>query len=128
MDGERPVMPDLVLRMTIPGDPIPKGRPRFAHGHAYTPRRTRQAERAIAILARTHLSIGERWPVDGPLAITLSFHCRRASDLDNLIKLVADTLQGVVYKNDRQIVVLNAARHDASKDPRTEIAVHRMGQ
>ncbi|MEW8997914.1 MAG: RusA family crossover junction endodeoxyribonuclease [Thermoanaerobacter sp.] len=31
-------------KIVVPGRPVPKGRPRFAKGHAYTPEKTRMYE------------------------------------------------------------------------------------
>jgi crossover junction endodeoxyribonuclease RusA len=119
--------PDLVLRITIPGHPVPKGRPRFARsGHTYTPPRTRKAEDAVAMSSLTRRHAADHWPVTGPIAMTLAFHVRRPADLDNLVKLVADALQHVVYADDRQIVQLHASRHDKADNPRTEIAIHTL--
>src|SRR5687767_1434534 len=40
---------DRLFTVTITGNPVPKGRPRFSKsGHVYTPKETEVAERAIA--------------------------------------------------------------------------------
>jgi Holliday junction resolvase RusA-like endonuclease len=123
-------MPDLIMRMTVPGDPIPKGRPRFTRsGHAYTPARTRNAEKAIAVLAlqamRKH---GSKQPSCGPVALSISFYVRRDADIDNLVKLVSDALNRIAYNDDRQVMALQAARYSKASVPRTEIAVFRMAK
>ena len=35
------------IRFTIPGNPVPKARPRFANGHAFTPEKTRSYEEMV---------------------------------------------------------------------------------
>lgn len=120
---------ELLLRFTVPGEPVAKGRPRFAKGRAYTPRKTRLAEdrlRAEAWVA--FRSQGYRLePQEGPLAVIAHFYCGgdRKPDLDNLVKLL-DAFNGMLWRDDRQIVQLSASRHDRQLEPRTEIAVYRV--
>lgn len=95
-----------VFELTIPGTPVPKGRPRvYRNGgmHGVTPRRTLQAEQAIR----------EAWqdehpgmpPMEGPVGILMEFWMpdRHIRDYDNLAKLVTDALNRVAYLDDGQI-------------------------
>ena len=77
-------------------------------------------------------------PVEGPLAVTLTFHLPRPvslpkrvlahtkkPDLDNLVKAIKDALRGVVYRDDAQIVQLIATKaYDPS--PGVGIAVEHI--
>lgn len=47
-------------------------------------------------------------------------------DVDNLVKLTSDALQGVAYHDDAQIVRLYAEKHIRCIDPRTEVAVSKL--
>jgi crossover junction endodeoxyribonuclease RusA len=92
------------LTVTIPGDPVAKGRPRLGkNGHAFTPERTRMAEKAV-----TDLCIGlmdGQSPLEGAVSLSVVFHCgtRRRTDADNLLKLVTDAMNQVVFADDSQI-------------------------
>ncbi len=94
----------VFLSFTLPGDPVAKGRPRMArNGHAFTPERTRMAEKAV-----TDLVIGMmdgQAPLTGPVAISVVFSCatRRRADGDNLLKLITDAMNKVVFEDDSQI-------------------------
>lgn len=58
------------------------------------------------------------------LAVTLDlYRPQRSGDLDNRIKVVLDTLQGVAYKNDSQIVRIVANRYDDKHNPRVEVTL-----
>ena len=114
--------------LTIPGRPQAKGRPRFVHGHAYTPERTRNAEEVAQGLMRQACSV----PLDGPLELILSFSFRRPNawskarrqaiddgyeepypgtpDLENLPKLIQDAGNRILYHDDAQIVKLEARK------------------
>ena len=121
---------EIVLRLTIPGEPLPKQRARVLRtGRTYTPARTREAENVIrwyTVVARQ--KAGVRGLERGPLSLTARFYrsTARTADLDNLVKLVTDALNGVLWHDDRQVVQLHAARFDRQKNPRTEIEVYRI--
>ena len=60
----------------------------------------------------------------GPVAVTLNIYReRKAGDLDNYAKVLCDSLQGVFYANDAQIVELHMFRHDDRHNPRCEVEV-----
>ena len=94
--------------LLIPGDPVPKGRPRVYRGHGVTPSRTRIAESRIRADFMAKYPDGE--PFDGPVKVVVEFWKakRGRPDLDNLVKLVTDALNGVAYRDDEQIKRLKA--------------------
>jgi Holliday junction resolvase RusA-like endonuclease len=114
------------LAFCVPGNPVPKGRPRFFRGHAVTPRETRAAEEVVKLCARR---AGSR-PRDGEVALSLVFYrrTRQACDLDNLVKLVSDALNGVAFADDRQIVLLRAEKRIDAEHPRTEVEVYGVAE
>lgn len=60
----------------------------------------------------------------GDLSIRLDvFREAKRGDLDNKIKLILDSLQGVIYENDNQVVEIHARRFDDKKNPRVEVQV-----
>jgi Holliday junction resolvase RusA-like endonuclease len=83
-----------------------KQRPRFGKGRVYTPAETVSFERALAWSAR--IAMRGRPMLTGPLVmrveVTLSGRATCKPDADNLLKAVADSLQGVVYADDAAIV------------------------
>ena len=90
-----------VCRLTIPGDPQSKGRPRVYNGHGITPEATRKAENRV--YSEWRRQYPDLLPYKGPVAITLIFWTmtRRGRDWDNLAKLFTDALNGVAYEDDR---------------------------
>lgn len=101
-----------ILELTLYGDPIPKGRPRMSpSGHAHTPERTRSAERA-AVAAIQSAMVGIA-PVSTPVGIHVEFFCatRRRTDGDNLLKLVTDAMNELVYLDDSQIELWSGRVH-----------------
>jgi Holliday junction resolvase RusA-like endonuclease len=131
----------LRLSLSIPMVPTSKARPRVTANGTYTPKRTRVAEKTVRDYAFE--AMHPRRAVAAPLALSVralfaipkswSKAKREAAyekrlmhtskpDVDNLVKLVKDALQGVVYVDDCQIVTLTAHKDWGGVD-RLEIEV-----
>jgi Holliday junction resolvase RusA-like endonuclease len=136
------------IGLTVPGTPTAKGRPRISTrgglARAYTPAATRLAEdtmagRVLALLEARHdrglwpsktalrvdlrfvLPIPPSWPAWRRAAALLKRHGPVGKpDLDNLVKLAKDALNGVLWVDDSQIVILVAGKV-YGVDPCTEI-------
>lgn len=121
--------------------PVPKGRPRLSkYGCAFTPEKTRQAEREFQIKA-ARFEPAEL--LDGPVELKVIFYSHfpkswsekkkrehhgykiSRPDLDNLVKLVKDAMEGKFFGNDSQIFNLTAKKlytKDHEKE-RIEVAI-----
>lgn len=119
-------MTDAVT-LTVLGAPIGKGRPRFSarggHMRAYTPAKTENYSNRLSGAAQD--AMDGRLPLDGPVELTMravlgvpaSWSKRKQADAltgallptvkpdaDNLVKLVMDALNTIVWKDDKQVV------------------------
>jgi Holliday junction resolvase RusA-like endonuclease len=117
------------LELTLYGDPVSKGRPRMGpNGHAYTPERTRAAERAAT--AQLQNAMVDREPTSAPVGLAVEFYCatRRRTDGDNLLKLVTDAMNGVVFEDDFLVEewFVRVVRGVGKKDARTEVTVYEL--
>lgn len=136
--------------IVIPGAPTPKGRPRFSRrsGRTYTPSKTAQAEDTLAGRALVELApVRERLPLAGPLRLVAVFTLPVAPswpkkkqeaartgalqptgkpDVDNLVKLATDALNGVVWVDDSQLVEV-VARKVYGDVPSTRLTVDVVG-
>lgn len=114
------VQPDRIHRLTIPGEPKSKQRPRFAKGRAYTPAETVKAEKAIGAAWR---DLGVE-PMQHAVLVELEFYNgnRRRRDLDNMVKLVLDGLNKIAFDDDHQVIEINARKIFTDRESaRTEI-------
>lgn len=117
------------MTFTVPGIPIPQARPRVMRGGwAYDP--NKKDKKLVAQYAQFALQ-GPWRAILGPesiarLSILIKFFgARRNADLDNLYKLITDSCQGILYKNDSQIDHAAIWRHSASKgEERTEVDIN----
>lgn len=114
-----------MITITIPGQPIGKGRPRATRGgRMYTPAKTANTEAFVKLCAMQALP--EKYVIDvNPLFVAVEAVCdipaswsrkKRETalagvsrptgkpDLDNIAKLYCDALNGIVWKDDSQIV------------------------
>jgi Holliday junction resolvase RusA-like endonuclease len=104
---------------TLHIDPIAKGRPRFTRiGHAFTPKRTRDYEKMVKEMC---LSAWNGEPLSGPVVLTVDFTIARPKtnkttyhsqkpDCDNLLKAIQDSLNGVAFNDDSQIVCTSSSK------------------
>ena len=131
------------MKFTVPGDPKPQGRPRFFRRGAfvgtYDPKDSASFKQKVgfyAVEAGMTLS-------DGPLALSAKFYikrpknrcrskddrgaivCSKRPDLDNLVKAILDGLNGIAFKDDGQVCVMELRKfyHEVDKAQRTEIEI-----
>jgi len=104
------------MKFTVYGKPQGKARPRFTRqGRAYTPKNTVDYETQIrqAYIAAGGTLISDTEPI--LICITACFKKAKTNkmesptlkpDADNIAKAVCDALNGIAYKDDKQITCL----------------------
>ena len=113
----------MTYTMTVNTTPIPKGRPRFYGNHAVTPPKTREYEKLLreswthGILKSDRLMVSMSFTFEIPKSYTkkkrneLMFGPKTSKpDLDNLVKAVLDSLNGVAYEDDSIIWSIDATK------------------
>ncbi|GCA68027.1 endonuclease [Mediterraneibacter butyricigenes] len=134
----------MEVRFTILGEPKGKGRPRFCRntGHAITPKDTVNYETLVRMEYGVAYS-DFKFPDDAMLDMRIkAFYSipksaskkKRASmlaneirptkkpDMDNVVKIIADSLNQVAYRDDTQIVDCQC-RKFYSENPRVEVMI-----
>lgn len=98
------IEPYVGASFTVPGDPVPKGRPRLGQGRTITPKRTTAAEKKVRAAFRQAMPGWEPEP-DRTYGMLIEFRTNAGSvvDVDNAVKLVADALNNVFYLDDIQV-------------------------
>jgi crossover junction endodeoxyribonuclease RusA len=62
--------------------------------------------------------------ITGPVCLSVwVYRPRKQGDLDNALKVLIDSLRGVAFEDDSQIVELHAARFEDKADPRVMVFV-----
>lgn len=144
INGRRWICIDTVQ---IEGEPMAKGRPRVTSTHAYTPKRTKQAQKKIVQVFQDLLGDEEGWPFElsCPVMIVCRFWHKRPQrllrkkdpfeeipketkpDLDNLVKLAKDAINDCGYwADDKHNCTFIAEKMYCAKEeePRTTIDIY----
>ena len=136
-----------VMKLTITGEPVAAGRPRFSSrggfAKAYDPKKSRDYKKMIKKQAMQQLP-SDYEPFDCPIEVDIKIYrsiqksvsnkeyARRLSndvrptvkpDADNYIKIILDGLNGLVWLDDNQITDVAAHKYYSDK-PRVEVEVH----
>jgi len=134
----------LMVNFVVCGEPVGKGRPRFARQKGfvktYTPKKTADWEQEIAQAAKQ--AMGSQDPLDTPIALSVRIYktipvswskAKRQQaesgeqrpvgkpDLDNYIKAVMDAGNGILWVDDSQVCELHSSK--AYGSPRIEVTV-----
>lgn len=126
---------------TIPGEPVAMARHRTTRsGHTYTPKKTADAKCNIAYAVSQQY---KGLPLDSPLRLTAIFYFTppqnlikkypaelkaeaipviKRPDADNLVKLICDALNGILWTDDKLIVDVRAIKR-YSQQPRVSFTV-----
>lgn len=121
-------METLKARYIIPGECVPKGRPRFRRrGHAYTPKKTKLYEKQV----KEYLIAQGAKPSDKPLEVWIYVYkqplkswskkliakatrglvlASKKPDVDNYTKSVLDASNGLLFSDDKQVVSLHVLK------------------
>lgn len=131
-----------MISLVFQGTPISKLRPRFrifrGHVMTYTPKKTKNAEKAVIAQLKEQYN-GPA--LEGTLAIMIDFYMPipkyiskkkqkelpgkpydKKPDIDNLTKTYLDAMNGIVFKDDRQIAQLYSSKV-YSINPRVQISL-----
>ena len=120
------------ITVTIPGEPVAQGRPRFStHGgfpRAYDPKTSKEGKQSVRFFVANQMEKDDLLPLEGPIMLHAQFGIKlptsqerkrspkpriwrtKKPDLDNLIKLVKDACSGIAFLDDNQIVKVSAEK------------------
>lgn len=133
------------MKFSIPGEPVGKGRPRVVHnGHftqTYTPEKTASYENLVKVEFQRQCGIEHFTDEKLKMTVTAYFGLakgdskkKRAAklcgairptkkpDADNILKCVADALNGLAYNDDSQIVSAVVEKHYAEM-PHVDVTI-----
>ena len=130
-----------MIKFTVPGIPVAKGRPRVTRTHTYTPKKTKDYEKLV------QYSCGYKGkPLEGPIRIDIKLYMyipkntskvkiraklageilpTKRPDWDNMAKSITDALNGIAFKDDNQIVEAHIYKYFC-KNPRAEVEIIRL--
>ncbi len=109
-----------MIQFTVPGNPLPKQSFRYSKKGSYTDPKTKAWHDTVAWKAKEAM-FGKEW-LKGDISVEIKFvrGNNRRVDLDNLSKNVLDACNGIVWKDDVQIVELVLTKEYDKDAPRVE--------
>jgi Holliday junction resolvase RusA-like endonuclease len=119
------------LTFDVPGPAVPKARARVTSRGTFTPKRSRDYERAVKDAA-WRAPGAFPWPMDARYQVTISIvpllpkkpdAKPRGGDVDNVSKSILDALNGVLWMDDSQVSDVVVRRYAASRRPGVHVAV-----
>jgi Holliday junction resolvase RusA-like endonuclease len=135
----------FMLTYIVYGEPVGKGRPRFARRgkftSTYTPQKTKTYEDEIRMMAKAAMGASE--PLDTPMTVAIYIRVgipasyskqkrkdalegiikpMKKPDLDNIAKCFLDGMNDIVYLDDKQVVNLHVTKVYA-ETPAVEVMV-----
>lgn len=130
-----------MIYLTIPGEPVAKGRPRVTKsGITYTPHKTQGYENLVKMC---YMEQGNKVKLEGRLQLAMLAYFQipksapkklqklmdeqierpiKKPDIDNILKIVTDALNKLAYDDDSQIVSVRVEKF-YSYEPRVEVAI-----
>jgi len=135
----------MIVVYTVYGEPVGKGRPRFARRgtfvSTYTPQKTKTYEDEIRMMAKAAMGASE--PLDTPVTVAIYIRVgipasyskqkrkdalsgvlkpTKKPDLDNVAKCHLDAIQGIIIFDDKLVVNLHVTKVYA-ETPAVEVMV-----
>ncbi len=131
-----------IVSFVVKGEPVAKSRPRLSRYGTYTPKKTVNYENWIKecfllsygndftlLLGELKVHITAYFSIPSSksqkaklMMIQGDIRPTKRPDIDNVVKCVTDALNGIVYKDDSQIVEV-IARKFYSEEPRVEVTI-----
>jgi crossover junction endodeoxyribonuclease RusA len=115
-------------KIILKGNPISTNQIYRRHGHIiYLSKEGKQLKEAYQLSAKTQWKL----PIlncELEVRINLYFKDKRRRDIDNWNKIVLDSLTGIVWKDDSQIVKLTIEKHIGEPKIEVEIATYPQGK
>ena len=106
-----------IATFSIDMEPMSKARARFANGRTYTPNKTVWGEARVAEAFRK-VAPTYQPPKIASYRVSAAFLCgtRQRRDIDNMLKLVFDGLNGIAWADDNQVTEVSATKRFVPKD------------
>jgi len=133
-----------MITFSIPGPPQGKGRPKFGKGIVYTPVKTVTYEKLIQYFAyqamkgkdildcpvsanlNIYMPIPKSWSLKkNTLAMNGDIRPTIKPDIDNIIKVVFDAINKIVWMDDKQ-VVYSSVKKEYSNKPRILVQIRNI--
>ena len=116
------------MKITVQIDAIPQGRPRFYRGVAVDPPKCKKFKQDFALLIKSQYHDD---PLNDSVCVSIKIYRnfnkstnKRYGDIDNLAKAILDACNGILWRDDSQIVDLHIVKHITDFKPYVELIIY----
>lgn len=122
----------MKIQITADLNVVPFPRPNSNGKHRYNPTRYTEFKNALGFIAKAQMK--GREPIVGPFKISAEFYKKSSQnllhktfgDLDNFLKAVLDSLNGICYADDAQCVEFCKVKKFKSDSPKIIIKIEEV--
>lgn len=108
----------------IPIPIVPKARPRVDKTGTHMPDKYRRCVRDIGMILATVFGNDRGWPTHQAYEVNLHVEVGpHGGDVDNLLGTVLDAGNGIVWDDDRQVVIASVTKRRATLQPQARLTV-----
>ena len=119
----------MTICFTVPGKPVSykRNNHNFGQHQSFLPKKYRDYRNQVAIIAKLAMR-GQSYTVK-PVSIIVTAFCsikhdsRQAGDIDNILKSILDSLNGIFYKDDGQVIHAVIHKVKDKDNPRVEVII-----
>lgn len=124
----------MTLSFTLPIPPVAKERARVTRFGSYTPARTKEFQNQVRMHAKKH---APKVLFKTPLSLQCDFYIAKPNrpkfihaavrpDIDNYLKAIMDSLNGIIWVDDSLIVMVTTAKYYTTDKPEIFISVKEL--
>lgn len=115
------------MKITLPLPPSANNYWRVFRGVTVVSPEARTYKANVKFRAMQQAADGRVCPLAGEVvANVVVYRKRRVGDLDNFLKVLLDSLKGVAFEDDSQVVEIHARREDDPSNPRVVVQVEEV--
>lgn len=118
----------MTINFTVPGIPVSYKRvvPRKG-GRPFNPKNYSDYRNTVGLIAKS--AMADEPPTTKPVKVFVRVYhskmaaCKQSGDIDNHLKAILDSLNGVAFKDDGQVIQAEIRKFKDKDNPRAEIFV-----
>jgi len=111
------------MTLTLPYPPTANLYWRHVGHRVLLSKEAREFKTAVAFIA-LRIGLRQSHAFCGEVIVNIDlFRPQRSGDLDNYLKVTLDSLKGIAFHDDRQIVEIHARRFEDKANPRVEVRI-----
>lgn len=136
----------MIIEFIVEGPPVGKARPRVTRKGTFTPAKTKNYEEAVRFIYQTQCN---SYMFEGPIGVRIvafyeipksyskkkrddcinrKIYPEKKPDIDNIIKIITDSLNDIAYKDDKQVIYTSGLKLYSPETPLVKVELFSIGE